>query len=226
MRESRHVAAFTGAGASADAGIPDLAGINRILRAEGFHGGVFGMLDPAFVRRDPGTFYRLYRQTFLKPNVRPDAAHRFLARLEREGRLDGVATMNIDCLHQQAGGRHVCEYWGDMRLNHCAACGRACDWGRDTGTGIHHCSSCGGTVVPDFITRRLATYPEQVAAGRRLIAGCDLLIVIGTQTIPTPPHGTPVVHVDLKPHPPAPGLIRIQGRADDVFTKLDAIYQS
>ncbi|MBB2954941.1 NAD-dependent SIR2 family protein deacetylase [Bifidobacterium commune] len=85
---------------------------------------------------------------FLRPRVRPDAAHRFLARLEREGRLDGVATMNIDRLRQQAGSRHVCEYWGDMRLNHCAACGRACDWDRDTGTGNTIAAPAAGSWSP------------------------------------------------------------------------------
>ncbi|MBA1433893.1 hypothetical protein [Bombilactobacillus bombi] len=69
--ESKHLVAFTGAGASTDSGIPDLDGINNILKSDGlfsylhFHQGVFGLLNPNFAINNSVEFYRLYRKTFL-----------------------------------------------------------------------------------------------------------------------------------------------------------------
>lgn len=176
-----HIVAFTGAGISTDSGIPDLAGIDHILSDDRqFHGGVFGMLNSQFASQDPREFYRLYRKTFFHPEAVPNPAHRFLAELEQRGQLSGIATMNIDWLHQMAGSKTVFEYWGDMRLNHCIGCHRTYDWSLAKDQIIPHCPICGSPVIPDFVLKNLATDHRAVHAGQALIAQASWLIIVGT----------------------------------------------
>lgn len=182
---SHRIVAFTGAGASTGSGVPDLAGTNQILRADrGFSGSVFSLLDPGMAQRNPSEFYRLYRRTFFQPQAVPNATHRVLAELERLGRLIGVVTMNVDFLHQEAGQRTVAEYWGDVRDNRCASCGARCDWRRLVHEEVPRCQSCGGVMLPDFVLRSLAPYPDQMRRGRQMLANGDLALVVGTRQIP------------------------------------------
>src|SRR5512146_2768502 len=107
FREARRVVVLTGAGLSTPSGIPD-------FRSEGT--GLWSRDEPLEVaslstfRTDPGKFYAWFRplaaQIF---EAQPNHAHRALAELEQSGRLQMVATQNIDMLHQKAGSSQVIE---------------------------------------------------------------------------------------------------------------------
>lgn len=182
IRNSSHIVAFTGAGISTDSGIPDLSGIDQILSEDShFHGNVFSLLNSQFATRNPKEFYRLYRKTFFHPEARPNVAHQFLEFLESINKLDGIATMNIDWLHQMAGNKTVYEYWGDMRKNHCIGCQKSYDWMIVRGNSVPHCPDCGQLILPDFVLRNLGTYRDEVFGGQRLIENADLLIIVGTK---------------------------------------------
>ncbi|WP_243674587.1 Sir2 family NAD-dependent protein deacetylase [Lentilactobacillus kisonensis] len=65
ISHSKRIVAFTGAGISTDSGIPDLSGIDRILKDDPyFTGDVFNLLSSSFATHHPEEFYRLYRKTF------------------------------------------------------------------------------------------------------------------------------------------------------------------
>jgi NAD-dependent deacetylase len=151
---------------------------------ESFNGGVFGLLDSRFAETNPVEFYRLYRKTFFQPNAKPNFAHKFLAYLESQRKLIGIATMNIDYLHQQAGNKTVYEYWGDMRKNHCIYCHRPYDWDIVKEQRIPRCPVCQHVIVPDFVMRNLATYQKEVNGGQNLLARADLLLIVGTRRSP------------------------------------------
>lgn len=112
IRQHHQIVAFTGAGISTESGIPDLNGIDQILKkSHKFAGDVFRFLDPEEASADPSGFYQLYRQTFCQPEALPNRAHQALVQLEQANKLLGVVTMNVDYLHQTAGTRYVAEYW-------------------------------------------------------------------------------------------------------------------
>ena len=118
------VVAFTGAGASAESGVPT------------FHGerGLWTKYDPAVFATIPDAFYTFLKdpqaiadfvvdfyETLLKAN--PNATHRALAYLEKTGVVKGVITQNIDNLHQFAGTENISELHGNSYRFVCRRCG-------------------------------------------------------------------------------------------------------
>ncbi len=112
--------ALTGAGCSTESGIPDYRGPEGRLRVP----------EPvryrAFVERPEIRTRYWARSTVGWPRVadaRPNAGHRALARLEREGVLVGVITQNVDGLHRAAGSRRTVDLHGRLAFVRCLECG-------------------------------------------------------------------------------------------------------
>ena len=80
------------------------------------------ILSHTFYMRRPEEFFRFYRDKLIYPDAKPNAAHKALAQLEREGRLKAVVTQNIDGLHQAAGSKKVLELHGSTLRNYCEKC--------------------------------------------------------------------------------------------------------
>jgi NAD-dependent deacetylase len=116
------------------------------------------------------------------PAAKPNAAHKALAALEREGRLQSVITQNIDGLHQKAGSVNVCELHGSVNRNACMECKRAyalSEMIELSKNGIPLCG-CGAVIKPNVVL-----YGEQLDEGLihnaiRHITAADTLIIGGT----------------------------------------------
>ena len=118
IRNARRIVALTGAGISTAAGIPDFRGANGLYTTI--------EVDPDLVfeincfRRDPGYFYRFAHGWMEKiRTIQPTFTHRFLSSLEKENRLSGIVTQNIDGLHQKAGSVQVTELHGSFESGVC-----------------------------------------------------------------------------------------------------------
>jgi len=187
--------AFTGAGISAESGIPTYRGA----------GGMWNRYDPARYAdigqflSDPTyywSFFRDVRYPVLR-EAEPNAAHRALARLEARGGLRAVITQNIDGLHQAAGSRRVLELHGNTRRIRCMKCGAAYsmdDVYRQIETRLPPlCSACDGALKPDvvFFGESLPrdVLDEALAESR----GCDLLLVVGSSLVVHPAASLPVM---------------------------------
>lgn len=115
----KRLAALTGAGVSTDAGLPDYRGT-----------GSSGMptVDIDLFLSDPmwqrWVWQRNQETWRALEDLPPTPAHRALADLEAAGLLSGVATQNVDGLHQRAGSRRVAEMHGSFLLVDCLGCGR------------------------------------------------------------------------------------------------------
>ena len=116
----------------------------------------------------------------LYPDAKPNAAHRALARWEREGRLRAVVTQNIDGLHQAAGSKNVLELHGSVHRNHCVRCGAFYSLADLLRTDVVPRCACGGVIKPDVVLYEEPLDDATVDAAVQAIRAADLLIVGGT----------------------------------------------
>src|SRR2546426_1145983 len=145
---SRSAVALTGAGVSAESGIPTFRGA----------GGIWSQYDPVKVAsidsflEDPSAYWKVSKER--GPAVlaaRPNPGHMALAALERAGHLVGVVTQNTDGLHQDAGNHRVIELHGSGRMVQCLDCGtrerRADVQARLDFEMPPRCKTCGGVFL-------------------------------------------------------------------------------
>ncbi len=184
IRESKHIVFFGGAGVSTESGIPDFRSKDGLYNQ---HDVRFDAYTPEYLLshdclvRKPEVFFEFYRQKLDTRSVMPNAAHRYLAELEKQGKLLSVVTQNIDGLHQRAGSRRVWEIHGTTQRNYCMKCGRAYGPGAifESEGPVPRCS-CGGIIRCD-VTLYGESLPEEAVEGAlNDIASADMLIIGGT----------------------------------------------
>ncbi len=186
IRGSRRLVFFGGAGVSTASGIPDFRSAAG-LYAEDFHGlPPEVILSRDFLFLQPETFFRFYRERMLYPDAKPNAAHRYLYRLEKRDVLRGIVTQNVDGLHRAAGNIRVYELHGSVRENHCMECNAS--WPMEKilfSEGIPRCE-CGGVVRPDVVLYGEPLEKYVCIGARREITNADTLIVAGTSLAAEP----------------------------------------
>lgn len=203
----RRAVFFGGAGVSTESGIPDFRSVDGLYR-QTYAYPPETILSHSFFERNPEEFYRFYREKMLLLDVRPNAAHDKLARLEAAGRLSAVVTQNIDGLHQMAGSRTVWELHGSIHRNHCLTCGRTYDARfMLESRGVPRCA-CGGAVRPDVVLYEEGLDDAVLEGATAAIAQADLLIIGGTSLAVYPAagllqffRGDAVVQINRDPTP-------------------------
>lgn len=179
IERSGAIVFFGGAGVSTESGIPDFRGVDGLYRQK-YKYPPEQMLSHTFFMRHTAEFFDFYRDKMLNLQAQPNAAHRRLAELERQGKLSAVVTQNIDGLHQAAGSRNVLELHGSVLRNYCMDCGKSYDVGYILeSSGVPRCS-CGGIVKPDVVLYEEGLNQAVIEAALDAIASADMLIVGGT----------------------------------------------
>lgn len=193
LENAENAVAFTGAGVSTESGIPD-------YRSPGT--GLWEKMDQSVVSlsgfmKNPQNYYSYATETWpARAAARPNAAHLALARLEKEGRLAGVVTQNVDGLHLAAGSRNVCELHGCARRVACLGC-RAVYSMEETMKRVEEgenpplCEGCGGILKPDAVFFGEALPEEPWERAVDLVGNCGLLLVLGSSLLVAPASGLP-----------------------------------
>lgn len=121
IKNAKCLIAFTGAGISVESGIPSFRG----------EGGLWSKYNPNVLSlsrfyKETGPAWKDIKEIFYDywGKSDPNAAHKALAKLETEGLLKAVITMNIDNLHQKAGSKNVYEFHGTLDKMVCTKCGK------------------------------------------------------------------------------------------------------
>jgi NAD-dependent deacetylase len=177
MREIRNIVVLTGAGISAESGLATFRGPDGLW--EGHR--VEDVATPEAFRRNPALVQRFYdlRRARLR-QVKPNAAHRALARLDAEwpGELLTV-TQNVDDLHERAGAQRLLHMHGELKSAWCLSCDARLPWEGDLSEDPP-CPSCGaaGRLRPDIVWFGEMPYAMERIDGA--IADCDLFVSIGT----------------------------------------------
>ena len=177
LEASRRIVFFGGAGVSTASGIPDFRS-DEGLRTQGPDPET--VLSKTFFWLQPEAFFDYYRKYLLHPEAKPNAAHRYLYELEKQDKLRGIVTQNVDGLHKAAGNIRVYDLHGSVHENHCLECGAAYPMEAILNTtGIPRCE-CGGVIKPDVVLYGEPLEKYVCIGARREITNADTLIVAGT----------------------------------------------
>lgn len=195
LNKSKKVAFFGGAGVSTESNIPDFRSENGLYQAVSQYGhSPEEMLSHTFFMNHMETFFDYYKNNLIYQTAEPNRAHLALARLEEEGKLQGIVTQNIDGLHQMAGNEKVYELHGSVLRNYCMECGSFYDLDyimdeTHCEKGIPHCRKCGGIVKPDVVLYEEALDDQVISGAVNVIRQADTLIVGGTSLVVYPAAG-------------------------------------
>ena len=188
IRDSKNIVFFGGAGVSTESNIPDFRSQYGLYHLS-YQYPPETILSHRFFLQKPEEFFRFYREKMLYLEAQPNQAHLQLAKWEREGRLKGVITQNIDGLHQKAGSRHVVELHGSVLRNHCMQCGKAYTAEEMAQSqGVPRCT-CGGVIKPDVVLYEESLNGADIEEAVRLIEQAEVLIVGGTSLAVYPAAG-------------------------------------
>ena len=192
---ARHGLALTGAGISAESGIPTFRG----------EGGLWTKYDPVKVSSietflaDPAAYWMVSRERGrVALAARPNPGHVALAALEAAGHIVAVVTQNTDGLHQESGSSRVLELHGSGRTVECLDCGR-----REPRSAVQErldtempprCRHCGGRVLKPTVVlfgEPMPAAPLQEALA--LAAEADVMLVVGSSLVVYPAADVPFV---------------------------------
>ncbi|HZH89916.1 MAG TPA: NAD-dependent deacylase [Pyrinomonadaceae bacterium] len=232
LRKARRVFVLTGAGVSAESGLPTFRGGGQSAVWKGLP---FEVISSAgMLKRDLPAVWEWfdYRRDSLR-NLQPNPAHRTLALWQDRYERFRLATQNVDGLHHAAGSRDVLELHGNIWTARCTECEARASL-RDEHTWRERpplCPSCGAAMRPDVVL-----FGEMLPAGvfeqaAMDAASCDLCFVVGTSSLVYPAMRLPeIAHeagaytVEINPEEtPFSALCdaAIGGRAGEVLPKLD-----
>ncbi len=180
IADAAHVAVLTGAGVSAESGVPTfrdaLTGLWARFRPEEL------ATEDAF-RREPARVWDWYqhRRRMLR-GVQPNAGHRALAAFQQRhpGRLT-LVTQNVDGLHQRAGSDGVLCLHGDLFADRWLDAPRGCcHLGAAVAGSLPRCDGCGNLVRPGVVWFGEALPRAALDAAERAARQCGVMLVAGT----------------------------------------------
>jgi len=186
LKQARSVAVLTGAGVSAESGVPTFRGADGLWkrhRAE-------SLATPEAFASDPKLVWEWYdwRRSVLS-GVKPNAGHYALAELEKRTPNFTLITQNVDGLHELAGSRNVLRVHGSIWMLRCLECGREQEDRRTPLPEIPPRCACGGMLRPGVVWFGEALPAAVWRAAETAARSCDLLLVIGTSALVYPAAG-------------------------------------
>lgn len=190
LRSARSIAVLTGAGISAESGIPtfrDAGGLWKNVRAE-------DLATPQAFARDPKLVWEWYDwRRSLIAKAEPNAGHRALAELEKRAPNFSLITQNVDGLHDRAGSTHLLKLHGDIWTLRCTRCGQERHDPRPSLPDLPPRCDCGGIQRPGVIWFGENLPPEIWTQAEEAANAAEVFLVVGTSAIVYPAAG--LVHL-------------------------------
>jgi NAD-dependent deacetylase len=228
LRAARRIAVLTGAGISAESGIPTFrdaqTGLWARFRPE-------DLASPDAFARDPVMVWEWYRwRRRLVDAAAPNAGHRAIAELQRRVSETVIVTQNVDGLHQAAGAIDVVELHGSIRRARCTRCSGARNWVPDEESFPPYCA-CEAMLRPDIVWFG-EMLPEQALERAVAVAeSCEVLLSVGTSNLVQPAASLPwlaakhgaqvvVVNVSMEGQLHTPNVVHLTGKSGEVLPRL------
>lgn len=231
IAEARAITVLTGAGISADSGIPTFRGEDglwRNFRAE-------DLATPEAFARDPRLVWEWYGwRRGLIASKAPNAGHHALAEMEKRSGHFTLITQNVDGFHAMAGNRNLVELHGNIWKVRCTQCGVA-SVNRDVPIQIlPYCKagngSCGGLLRPHIVWFGEALNAGDIEKSVAALQSCDVMLVVGTSGVVWPAASFAEIAksagafvVEVNPNPSAQSSLMdevLTGKASEVLPRL------
>ena len=224
LSQFRRVVFFTGAGLSAESGIPTYRGAGGLwneYRYEDY------ACERAF-QRDPEKVWDFHdvRRAFVA-GKEPNLAHQIVAELQGKSPDVTVITQNIDGMHQRGGARDVIELHGSLWRVRCDPEGKV-EENRDLPI-VRKCT-CGAYLRPDIVWFEDALDHRVVRRAREALDSCDVLISVGTSAVVYPAADLPriaatagavTIEINLEDTPmSALYTHRLRGKASEILAQI------
>ncbi len=225
------VAVLTGAGVSVESGVPAYRGVGGIWQEVPME----EVATPEAFARDPKKVWDWHAEKRARlGQVRPNAAHKALATLERQIANRGgrflLATQNIDGLHQIAGSWNVLELHGSLVRIRCSGCRHKQSVGFDESPGPPGCPECGEPMRPDVVWFGEALDEDIFRTAVRAVISSEVFLTVGTSSLVYPAAGlveaaadgeAHIIEVNLEPTPATPlADVALHGKATEILPEL------
>ncbi len=189
LRDYDNVVFFTGAGMSAESGVPTYRGAGGVWREYDYERCA---CENAF-KSDPEYVWEFHNfRRDLVGKCKPNAGHDLVARAEAALPSVTVITQNIDGLHQLAGSQRVLELHGSLWEVRCDRCGWR-DRGRESPLVELECPECGAFKRPNIVWFGDMLFMDVIQASQSALQSCDLLVSIGTSAVVYPAAQLPLI---------------------------------
>jgi NAD-dependent deacetylase len=184
LRRAERVVVLTGAGVSAESGIPTFrdaqTGLWARYRPE-------DLATPEAFARNPKLvwdWYAMRRQMVLQ--AQPNPGHLALVEMEKHVPDFTLITQNVDGLHQAAGSRNVVPLHGDIRRVRCSECGFHPDAWDENAAEVPRCPACGGLLRPDVVWFGENLPPGALGRAMQASEKAQAFLVVGTSAVVQP----------------------------------------
>jgi NAD-dependent deacetylase len=226
LRDARHVCILTGAGVSAESGVPTFRDAQEGLWAQYEPQ---DLATPEAFLADPSLIWRWYRwRRTLVADAEPNPGHHAIAQLAVLVPRVTLITQNVDSLHQRAGSENVIEFHGNLFDDRCFSCEKLTT--ADDSLDVPTCPDCGSNLRPGVVwfgeVIPESTLNESCAAA----SDCDVFLSVGTSSLVYPAagladlakeNGATVVEVNPQPTAHATSFdFVIAGNSGDVLPEL------
>lgn len=227
LATATHITVLTGAGISADSGVPTFRGSDGLWR----HYRAEDLATPEAFERDPRLVWEWYNwRRELIATKRPNEAHTAIVALEHRTPDFWLITQNVDGLHRDAGSRQLSEIHGNIWTVRCTSCHTVADNREVPIVLLPTCRHCGSLLRPHIVWFGESLFAEDLAQCSSVLHRSDVLLVIGTSGVVYPAAGFAatakqagafVAEINLDPTPHS-GLVDVslQGRAKEIVPLL------
>jgi NAD-dependent deacetylase len=206
LRQAQHVAVLTGAGTSAESGVPTFREAQTGLWAQY---NPEELATPQAFQRNPQLVWEWYEwRRGLVTKAEPNPGHRVLAALAQHIPQLTLITQNVDGLHQRAGSENVIELHGNIMRTKCFEDGRIVTTWPETEEMPPRCPHCNGRLRPDVVWFGEGLPYDALAKAIAAAQSCDIFFSVGTSALVQPAASLPMhavrngrVTVEINPQP-------------------------
>ncbi|RMH62880.1 MAG: NAD-dependent deacylase [Calditrichaeota bacterium] len=190
LKNAFNVTVLTGAGISADSGIPTFRGPDGLWKDQE----VEKLATLEALENEPEVFWEFYnwRRQLLK-DIKPNFAHFSLVDIENYFEDFTLITQNVDNLHAIAGNKNLVELHGNITRNRCTSCDHIVPMEQMAEQAIPYCDKCGAIMKPDVVLFGEPLNPKLLRQAQTASAECEVFFSIGTSSVVEPAASLPYI---------------------------------